>query len=112
MSAVYLLHFEPAYKQARHYTGFADDLEPRINAHQHGKGARLTQVAHDAGCALILARVWPDGDRHLERSIKNRKSAPRLCPICNGKIGVQMPLISTMPAFVPNCDQAVTHESS
>lgn len=99
--SVYLLHFEPAYKHARHYCGYADDVEPRINAHLHGRGARLTQVAHDAGCALILARVWPDGDRTLERRIKNRKAAPRLCPICSGKVSLQMPLLPTVPAFVP-----------
>ena len=109
MSAVYLLHFEPAYRHARHYTGFAEDLEPRINAHMTGHGARLTQVAHDAGCALILVRVWPGGDRTLERRIKNRKYAPRLCPICSGKVALQLPLLPAAPAFVP---EAVTNDGA
>lgn len=99
--SVYLLHFDPAYQHARHYVGYAADVEPRVNAHIHGRGARLTQVAHDAGCALILARVWPDGDRALERQLKRRKNAPQLCPICSGKVSLQMPLLPTVPAFVP-----------
>jgi len=101
VSAVYLLHFDPPYRHARHYVGFAEDLEPRINAHVTGHGARLTQVAHDAGCDMILARVWPEGDRTLERRIKRRHEAPRLCPICRGEVSLQMPLLSAMPAFVP-----------
>ena len=101
MSAVYLIHFEPAYKQARHYMGYAEDLAPRINAHMHGRGARLTQVAHDAGCALVLARVWEGGDRKLERRLKNRKDAPHLCPICMGRVGVQLGLLPGAPAYVP-----------
>jgi predicted GIY-YIG superfamily endonuclease len=81
---VYLLHFDPPYKQARHYLGHAADLEPRLNAHQHGKGARLTQVAIGAGCALILARTW-DGGLDLERRLKRRHNAPALCPICRAQ---------------------------
>lgn len=108
MSAVYLLHFAPAYKQARHYLGYADELGPRINAHMCGKGARLTQVAHDAGCNLVLARVWPDGDRKLERQLKNRKHAPDLCPICRGLAGLQLGLLPEAPAFIPPAEEAVT----
>jgi len=105
---VYLIHLEPSYRHAKHYVGFAEDVEPRINAHLHGRGARLTQVAHDAGCALILARVWPDGDRMLERRIKNRKNAPKLCPICSGKVPLQMPLLPAVSPFVPSNDAEVT----
>ena len=44
---VYLLHFSgpvaPGCHTAQHYLGYADDLGPRVNAHAHGHGARLTQ---------------------------------------------------------------------
>lgn len=99
----YLLHFEPGYKHARHYLGHAVDIEPRIHAHLHGRGARLTQVALEAGCALVLVRVWEDGDRKLERRLKNWHGSGRLCPICHGE-PVQMPLLAWMPAYVPCCD--------
>jgi predicted GIY-YIG superfamily endonuclease len=86
MSAVYLIHFEPAYKHAGHYLGFAEELEPRLHAHFHHKGARLTSVAAAAGCRLLLARVWPDGTRGLERQLKRWHGAARLCPICRGEL--------------------------
>ncbi len=76
MRGVYLLHISPAYKQARHYTGYADDIEQRIAQHQKGQGARLCEVVVEAGCTLILARIWPDQDRTFERRLKNRKNAP------------------------------------
>lgn len=80
--SVYLIHFEPAYKHARHYLGFAEDVSSRYYAHIHGQGARLTQVASEWGCELILAQVWNDGTRQLERQLKKRHNAPSLCPIC------------------------------
>lgn len=101
----YLIHFSPQYKHARHYLGYADDVGPRVNAHLHGAGARLTQVATEAGCKLILARVWPDADRTEERRLKRRHNSPQLCPICAG-LPVQMPLWSTLPAFVPDVEEA------
>lgn len=81
-SGVYLIHFSPAYKQAKHYTGYAKDIGRRVAEHQKGIGARLCAVAVDAGCQVVLARVWPGADRHFERKIKNHKNAPRHCPIC------------------------------
>ncbi|HXF62870.1 MAG TPA: hypothetical protein VNK95_14695 [Caldilineaceae bacterium] len=92
--SVYLIHLEPAYKHARHYLGYADDVHSRLALHRMGQGSRLCQVAVEAGCKLILARVWEDGDRSLERRLKNRKAAPRLCPICNHKHDGQLDLFT------------------
>jgi predicted GIY-YIG superfamily endonuclease len=60
----YLLHFEPSFKQAAHYLGWAADIEPRVNAHKHGLGARLTQVARAAGCSMVLVRgvAWEESE--------------------------------------------------
>lgn len=85
MMAVYLLHFDRPISPGhttQHYLGYAEDVGPRVNAHRHGQGARLTQVAKERGIGFRLARVWPDGDRAFERRLKNRKNTPRLCPIC------------------------------
>jgi predicted GIY-YIG superfamily endonuclease len=98
--AVYILHIEPSYKHAAHYTGYADDVAPRLYAHLHRQGARLTQVAIDAGCTLLLVRVWQGGDRAFERRLKRNSHIPTLCPICNGA-PVQLPLLTWMPAYVP-----------
>jgi predicted GIY-YIG superfamily endonuclease len=81
MSTVYLLHFSRPYRHARHYMGSAIDLPSRLHLHETGNGARLLQVIKDAGITFVLARTW-DGGRELERKLKNRHNAARLCPIC------------------------------
>ena len=85
---VYLLHFEPAYKHARHYLGMADlhTLNERITEHQRGRAARLTQVAGEAGCAITVARVWRTFNRHTAHVLERRLKAhhlTKLCPLCN-----------------------------
>jgi predicted GIY-YIG superfamily endonuclease len=82
---VYLLHFEepiaPGRHTCQHYIGYAADLAARIQAHETGHGARITQVARERGIRFQVARLWR-GDRALERRLKDRKHAPQLCPIC------------------------------
>ena len=82
MSCVYLLHFSKPYKHAKHYLGSANDLSVRLQQHNAGQGARLTQVVREAGIDLILARTWA-GSRQFERKLKRQHNSPRLCPICN-----------------------------
>ena len=79
---MYLLHFRPHYKHARHYLGYSTDVAARLGEHQRGAGARLTQVAVANGTVLELVRVWK-GDRKVERRLKRRKNTPLLCPLCN-----------------------------
>jgi predicted GIY-YIG superfamily endonuclease len=84
---VYLLHFQSPISPShttQHYIGWAEDLESRITAHRNGRGARLCQVAKERGISFTVVRTW-QGDRKLERQLKNRKNAPRLCPVCNTK---------------------------
>lgn len=83
---VYLLHFTTNYKHARHYLGYANHLDARVEHHRNGSGARLTQVIKLAGISFVVARVWPGEDRAFERRLKNQHNGPRLCPICNEKI--------------------------
>lgn len=98
MTGVYLIHFAPSYKHARHYLGWAEDVDRRLAEHQSGAGARLTQVAVDAGCRLILVRVWEEGDRTLERKLKNRHDAPALCPICTGALDFTLDDVEALEA--------------
>lgn len=89
-SGCYLIHFHgPGVFQrprtvARHYLGWAKDIDRRFGEHQKGQGnvSPLVQAALARGNTLELARVWLDVDRHFERSLKNQKRGPRLCPIC------------------------------
>ncbi len=83
---VYLLHFDSAYKHARHYLGWTTDLESRLRRHRgegekDGRGSRLVEIVMAAGINFQVARLWR-GDRHLERRIKGRGLAA-YCPICS-----------------------------
>lgn len=92
--------------QAAHYIGWTDDLVGRILDHSettweslpepvitddskkitgitHGKGATLMGVANARGIQWRLARTWDGADRTFERTLKNYKNAPKLCPVCN-----------------------------
>lgn len=82
MGTVYLLHFDPAYRHARHYLGYTDFLKRRVAHHRNGTGANLTKYAARAGCELIIARTWK-GDRSVERKLKHAGHHSRLCPLCN-----------------------------
>lgn len=83
---LYLLHFDEKIHHAQHYLGYSRDrrtLEERIELHRRGQsGARLPQVFAERGIPFRVARLWPRGTRRLERRLKNRKEAPRLCPLC------------------------------
>ena len=85
MKGVYLLHFSPPYKHARHYIGFAYRINTRLAAHRNGTGARLCQVAVGNGSELIKARVWEGKDRTFERRLKNYKKSSVLCPYCDAQ---------------------------
>lgn len=94
---VYLLHFDAPYRHARHYIGWTDSLETRLAHHRAGTGARLTAAVSRAGIEMIVARVWPDGDRKFERRLhKQKNSGARLCPICKGTVS-NIPLVSGQP---------------
>lgn len=87
-NVVYLLHFdrplgnpENRRAQAQHYLGYADRLDRRALQHLTGRGAKITQALFARGIGFQIARVWP-GSRAFERKLKNRKEAPKLCPIC------------------------------
>ena len=89
MGTVYLLHFARPIGdlsnprgQAQHYLGFTHDLEGRLAAHRTGNGSAIMAAVTRLGVGWELARTW-DGDRGLERALKNQHNGPRLCPICN-----------------------------
>lgn len=86
---VYLLCFDRPYRHARHYLGWASNLERRLADHSQGRGARLLQViqssaAGDEPIGWTVVRTWK-GPRCLERKLKRQHSGVRLCPICGRK---------------------------
>lgn len=79
---IYLLHFDRPFGHAKHYLGWTEGpLENRLNAHATGNGSKLMSHVTAAGIGFTCVRTW-QGDRHLERRLKQRHS-PKLCPICS-----------------------------
>lgn len=78
----------------QHYIGWAESWPDRIAIQRAGSddAARLCQVAKERGIDFVLARIWPDAGalwaRALERRLKNRHNAPRLCPVCRGEMEI------------------------
>lgn len=94
MSLCYLIHFERPIGnpdsprgQAQHYLGYTgkESLKARLARHKSGNGARIMAVVSERGIPWQVARTWSHGTRALERRLKNRHNAPRLCPICRGE---------------------------
>lgn len=80
---VYLLHFERPFGHARHYMGWASkgNLDRRLGYHGSASGANLLRHVAAAGISWTLARTW-EGDRFLERRLKNQGGHARKCPLC------------------------------
>lgn len=88
MANVYLIHFDDKLAHAQHYLGFAEiPVRRRLQRHLDGRGSRLIRAVVNAGITVRLGRVWtgPDVTRDFERSLKNRRNARKLCPICRGE---------------------------
>ncbi len=88
VQGVYLLHFEQKLAgRAGHYIGFSENLACRIAAHEAGDSAKLMEACARNDIRFVVARVWIDGDRTLERRLHRQKNAARrLCPICRGLV--------------------------
>lgn len=85
---VYLIHFDTAYKHAKHYLGWAKNLQARLDHHTAGTGANLMRVIKEAGITWRLARTW-EGDKNRERQLKNNGGKSKMCPICKEERAVQ-----------------------
>jgi predicted GIY-YIG superfamily endonuclease len=83
MSTIYLLHLDKPLRHARHHVGLADDMDARLERHANGNGARMLAVCRERGITWRLVRTW-QGGRKFERQLRNRKEAPKLCPVCAG----------------------------
>lgn len=84
--AVYLLHFDQPLGHARHYSGYSRqrDCQQRLERHAAGIGARLLKVALERGISWQVAKIWPEGDRAFERSLKARGQTA-ICPLCRAE---------------------------
>lgn len=88
--AVYLLHFSEPLQRVRgpgaqHYLGWAPDrsVAQRLAKHMAGtSGVKVVDALHKHGSVPMLAKMWPGGDRALERYLKQLGHLKRHCPVC------------------------------
>lgn len=93
---IYLLHFDRPVCHARHYLGWALDVDRRVAQHAGGshRASPLVRALLRGGGSFTVARTWT-GDRYLERALKNRKNTPEICPICNPATALKRALLQT-----------------
>lgn len=85
---VYVLHFHRPIGGKSHYIGItaAANAAKRWDAHRRCAGAKLTGRAAEAGIGFTVARIYRNADHGLERRLKRRGHAEKLCPICRGEL--------------------------
>lgn len=107
MGLIYLLHFERSNRHhTRHYLGYTENLDARLQAHRAGRGSPLVAAAVRDGIDFQLAATWP-GDRHQERHLDRYNNTPRrLCPICRSQ-PPGAPALKAVPAVEDRGDEAL-----
>ena len=94
---VYILHLDPPYKHAAHYSGFGPastgGAAARVADQAAGgpAAARLMQVQREAGGAFRIGLVWHDVTREREVRVKE-SSAAKYCLICRGQPEIDLDL--------------------
>lgn len=83
---IYFLHIDPPLSHAKHYVGWTSDTDVtrRVKKHLNQTGShpsKLVGAALRAGRTVTLAGTI-EGDRHLEKKIKNSGHTARYCPAC------------------------------
>jgi hypothetical protein len=85
VDGVYLLHFNRPFgsgkKYIKHYIGYSSDIYARLCRQRSGQGCNLLRAMRGK-VGWQCVRVWKGGDRQLEKRLKARKNAAKLCPIC------------------------------
>jgi hypothetical protein len=88
---VFLLHFDPPYRHARHrYVSALDraTLDRQLAAVHNGGGNGLLFAAKANGVAIEVVRSW-DGGRCRAQQLRKCGSAARACPTCRPRLHVR-----------------------
>lgn len=100
---VYLFHFNAplgnlanARAQAKHYCGFAVDLDARLTKQLAGQGAKIVAAALAKGLIFEIYH-WP-ACLATEKLIKKTKKTSLYCPSCAAAAGRKPKALPTPPA--------------
>lgn len=89
MPDLYLLHFDPPYRHARHYLGYAIGTGrgrdyAKAQARGHAIGAHeLVQAAQADQVSIHVADVLVGAGRATQRAMRSSHNLARHCPICS-----------------------------
>lgn len=91
---IYLLHFDAEVRKCRHYIGSCETVrfQRRMQEHRNGYGANLTKQTLKSGVAWKVSRLWSSTSRDYEFRLKNNGHYRRLCPLCNHRLNLELPL--------------------
>lgn len=79
---LYVAHFDPGYRHARHYIGWSEtDPVARWQVHLQGYGSPLIRAAVNAGVSVTFHRIGP-GTRNDERRLHRLHNGADVCPTC------------------------------
>lgn len=127
---VYLLHFDinpkeevPSTREdasnpfhARHYLGWAENAQARIQEHYNAtSGVKLIEAIRARGISFTVARIWPEQggkkvDRNFERRLKNQGGLSRHCPICKS-LGIDRDSLRKKKIEIKEQEQQVAPET-
>lgn len=82
VGTVYLVHAARAFRGARHYLGFTQNLKARVARHKAGRGTPLLGNMTERGISWRVVRTWRGKDGYFEQQLK-RKGLASLCPVCS-----------------------------
>lgn len=88
MPDLYLLHFDPPYRHARHYLGYAIGTgRGRAYAKAQARGVllgahELVMAAQANLCTITVADVLVGEGRATQRRMRAAGSLSRFCPTC------------------------------
>lgn len=90
----YLIHADVKLHNIQHYIGWTThkNVWRRLEDHRAGRGSRLTKAFVNKKITFRIVRIWPNGNKSLERDLKDHHKAKDLCPICNSKLNLSIPI--------------------
>jgi len=88
--SVYIIHLHHPLAHARHYVGWASDVEARVARHRSGNGSKLMAAVGQAGIPWEVARIINGATRADERRIHNSHATAAFCPVCAAERGMKL----------------------
>lgn len=81
---IYLICFDKKLHHAKHYIGWTENIDNRLDNHKNGNGACILKALNKKNIDYKIVKIWK-GTRYHERKMKLWKNSKILCPLCTPK---------------------------